>query len=226
MVHSNSNCLTGVNKFLKRNPCQGCFTDTSAYQCPCVVFCHKKPWKFTAAASACWFQLWFYLAWLLLLWFAWVPLENAGAMMFVEKAAVALDLWKDLVSTEWLWPFLPDIYQSKRRWELSSYIYRNTVARFVSIVRSSQPRRVLWTLGSCGCTHCHIGSMHFDFKSRYNICDFFPQLFWSSFPILALLGSKIFWEQQFSPKIAYLAKKKMEAVVDQKLAYLAIFWRQ
>ena len=29
-----------------------------------------------------------------------------------------LDLWKDLVSTEWLWPFLPDIYQSKRRWEL------------------------------------------------------------------------------------------------------------
>ena len=89
MVHSNSNCLTGVNKFLKRNPCQGCFTDTSAYQRPCVVFCHKKPWKFTAAASACWFQLWFYLAWLLLLWFAWVPLENAGAMMFVEKAAVA-----------------------------------------------------------------------------------------------------------------------------------------
>ena len=37
MVHSNSNCLTGVNKFLKRNPCQGCFTDTSAYQCPCFM---------------------------------------------------------------------------------------------------------------------------------------------------------------------------------------------
>ena len=70
-----------------------------------------------------------------------------------------LDLWKDLVSTEWLWPFLPDIYQSKRRWELSSYIFRNTVAGFVSIVRSSQQRRVLWTLGSCGCTYCHIGAV-------------------------------------------------------------------
>ena len=158
MVHSNSNCITGVNKFLKRNPCQGCFTDTSAYQCPCVVFCHKKPWKFTAAASACWFQLWFYLAWLLLLWFAWVPLENAGAMMFVEKAAVAaVPAWSVEGSGvhRMAVAFLPDIYQSKRRWELSSYIFGNTVAGFVSIVRSSQQRRVLWTLGSCGCSHCH-----------------------------------------------------------------------
>ena len=66
-----------------------------------------------------------------------VPLENARAMMFVEKPAVAAVpayLWKDLVSTEWLWPFLPDIYQSKRRWELSSYIFGNTVAGFASIV--------------------------------------------------------------------------------------------
>jgi len=61
-----------------------------------------------------------------------------------------LDLWKDWVSTEWLWPFLPDVYQSKRRWELSSYIFRNTVAGFVSIVQ----RRVAIGWRSCGCTRC------------------------------------------------------------------------
>ena len=123
---------------------------------------HVLPQETVRIHAACCFQLWFYLAWLLLLWFAWVPFENARAMMFVEKPAVAAVpayLWKDLVSTEWLWPFLPDIYQSKRRWELSSYIFGNTVAGFASIVWSSQQRRVLRTLGSCGCRHCHIGAV-------------------------------------------------------------------